>query len=65
MTPSEARVIAFAKTHILNCLAGLRLCQAQSGDDALIALYQAKIDTLRDMLIAIANEENRDAIPED
>ena len=63
--PSEARVLAFAKTHILNCLAGLRLCLAQSGDERLQIVYQAQIDTLRDALIALAKEEDRDAIPEE
>lgn len=64
MTPEEIRVLAFAKTHILNCLAGLRLCLAQSGEDRLQIVYQAQIDILRDALIALSKEEDRDAIPE-
>ena len=53
----ELRTLAFARTHILNCLTGLRLCQAQSEYGPAQAAYQSVIEMLREALIALAEME--------
>jgi hypothetical protein len=55
----ELRTLAFARTHILNCLTGLRLCQTQSEYGPAQEAYQSVIETLRDELVALAHMETK------